>query len=135
MKARDIREQFTQLHLSISGNKMLEIIGASFEADEPAIFGKVNEDYVDREIKWYLSQSLYVQDMKNPPTIWKEIADKAGKINSNYGWCIFSVDNGLQYENVLHELRSNPESRRGTMIYNRPSMHIDSIENGMNERA
>jgi thymidylate synthase len=54
-------------------------------------------------------------------------------INSNYGWCIWSERNSFQYDNVLKELQANPDSRRASMIYNRPSMHYDYNANGMND--
>ena len=125
----DIREYFQ--HAKAEGNyvtdksgvKMLELVSASFVADQPAIFGKVNQDYVDRELAWYESQSLNVNDIPGgPPAIWKQVADKDGFINSNYGWCIWSPMNGNQYNNAVAELKKNPESRRAVMIYTRPSM-------------
>ena len=117
-----------------SGVKMLELISVSFVADQPAIFGKVNQDYVDREIAWYKSQSLNVNDIPGgPPAIWKQVADKDGFINSNYGWCIWSQFNGSQYENAVAELKKNPESRRAVMIYTRPSMHFKYNIGGMSD--
>jgi thymidylate synthase len=117
-----------------SGVKMLELISASFVADQPAIFGKVNQDYVDRELEWYKSQSLNVNDIPGgPPAIWKQVADKEGYINSNYGWCIWSNMNGNQYENTVMELKNNPESRRAIMIYTRPSMHFKYNIGGMSD--
>ena len=117
-----------------TGVKMLEIINASFVADEPSIFGKVNYDYVMREIQWYESQSLNVNDIPGgAPAIWQQVSDPEGWINSNYGWCIFSPDNGEQYHNVLDELKRNPDSRRATMIYTRPSMWSDYNKNGMSD--
>jgi thymidylate synthase len=109
-----------------TGVKMLEIRGASFVADAPAIFGTVNQDYVDRELAWYQSQSLNVNDIPGgPPAIWKQVADSDGFINSNYGWAIWSPENHEQYNHVLFELLKNPESRRATMIYTRPTMWYD----------
>jgi hypothetical protein len=59
-----------------TGVKMLEIVNASFVADEPAIFGSVNYDYVARELKWYKSQSLNVNDIPDgPPAIWQQVSD------------------------------------------------------------
>jgi thymidylate synthase len=113
---------------------MLEIRSASFVADEPAIFGKVNEDYVARELAWYESMSLNVNDIPGgPPAIWKQVADKEGYINSNYGWCIWSPMNGNQYDNVVAELKKNPDSRRAVMIYTRPSMWNKYNINGMSD--
>ena len=117
-----------------TGVKTIEIMNASFIADSPAIFGTVNEDYVERELKWYLSQSLNVNDIPEPvPAIWKAVATPDGRINSNYGWCIFSEENGNQYKNVAEQLKANPDSRRATMIYNRPSMHADYNKDGMSD--
>ena len=53
--------------------------------------------------------------------------------SSNYGWCIWTKENGWQYENVLAELRANPESRRATMIYTRPNMWYDYSFNGRSD--
>lgn len=117
-----------------SGAKTLEMIGASFIADEDSIFGEVNYDYVAREIRWYDSMSLKIDDIPGgAPKIWQQVASKKGEINSNYGWCIFSRDNYSQYHNALLELLLNPNSRRAVMIYTRPTMHIDYNRDGMSD--
>lgn len=117
-----------------TGVKMLEMVGESFIANEPAIFGTVNQEYVQHELDWYLSCSLNVNDIPGgPPKIWQQVATEDGLINSNYGWCIFHPDNGMQYQAVKTELLSNPYSRRAIMIYNRPSMHMDYNYNGMSD--
>lgn len=116
-----------------SGCKTVDIIGAQFIADDDHIFGKPDEDYIERELEWYESKSLNVNDLKNTPKIWKSVADENGIINSNYGWCIYSEDNHDQYSNCLWELRRNPLSRRATMIYNRPSMWYEYATNGRSD--
>lgn len=117
-----------------SGVKLLEIVNASFIADEPSIFGKPNHSYIEREIEWYKSMSLDVNDIPGEtPAVWKQVATPDGRINSNYGWCIWSQENGEQYNNVLHELRQKPTSRRATMIYTRPSMWVDYSRDGMSD--
>ena len=117
-----------------TGVKTVEILNASFIANEPAIFGTVNQEYVARELDWYTSMSLNVNDIPGgPPAIWKMVATPEGLINSNYGWCIYSKDNGYQYLNVVNQLKANPDSRRATMIYNRPSMHDDYNKDGMSD--
>ena len=132
---KDIREQFKALYGSsmFNASGLLEIVGASFIADEESIFGKVDYAYVDKEIAWYNSKSRNVYDMHNPPKIWQAVATPDGRINSNYGWCIYSDDNFNQYYKVLHTLQKNPNSRQGTMIYTRPTMHEDSCEDGMKD--
>lgn len=136
----DVRNEFHRLYneeifvTDKSGVKMLEICNASFIADEPSIFGKVNEDYVQRELEWYYSQSLCVNDIPGgAPAIWASVADNDGMINSNYGWCIFSKDNYNQYDHVLNELKDFGESRRAVMIYTRPNMWYDYNHNGRSD--
>lgn len=117
-----------------TGVKTIEIINASFIADNPVIFGNVNEDYVKRELDWYKSQSLNVNDIPGgAPEIWKNVSSNTGLINSNYGWCIYSEANGNQYANAKAELCINVCSRRAVMIYNRPSMHADYDVDGMSD--
>lgn len=117
-----------------TGVKTVEIVGCTFNADEEFILREPNYDYIKREIEWYNSCSLNVADIPgNTPIIWQKVSDSEGFINSNYGWCIFSNENGNQYRYVLNELKSNKDSRRAAMIYNRPSMHTDYNKNGMSD--
>ena len=117
-----------------TGVKTIELIGESFVVDEDWIIRPPNYGYIERELAWYKSQSLYVEDIPGQtPAIWKQVADKNGKINSNYGYLIWSEENGRQYDNVLNELRKNPNSRRAVMIYNRPTMHSDYCTDGMSD--
>jgi thymidylate synthase len=140
LKVEHIRDYFTQELKSQrfvtdkTGVKTIEMIGATFEANEPTIFGELNEDYIDRELEWYKSMSLYVEDIPGKtPAIWQQVADRGGKINSNYGWAIWHKDNGLQYARVLNELSFAPNSRRAVMIYTRPSMWEDYNRDGMSD--
>lgn len=117
-----------------TGVKTVELVGYSFIADEDYIIRKPNYDYIERELEWYKSQSLYVSDIPGKtPKIWEDVSSSDGKINSNYGYLIWSKDNHNQYDNVLNELRKNPNSRRAVMIYNRPSMHYDYNVDGMSD--
>lgn len=136
----DVREEFAALYrdecfvTDKNGGKVIEIVGASFIADEELIFGAVNHEYVERELEWYLSKSLYVNDIPGgAPKIWQQVACRNGRINSNYGWCIYSQDNGYQFDKVTAELAKNPDSRRAVMIYTRPSMWVDYNENGRSD--
>ena len=117
-----------------TGACTVEIVGASFSADEPTIFGALNDKYIEQELEWYLSQSLLVADIGDPvPKIWKQVADEDGKINSNYGYLIYSEDNHNQYDYVLSELLGSRDSRRAVMIYTRPTMHTDYCAKGMSD--
>jgi thymidylate synthase len=141
LKVEHIREHFLEelkygrFVTDKTGVKTIEMIGACFEANHSTIFGEVNDEYVERELEWYKSMSLYVKDIPGKtPAIWEQVADRAGKINSNYGWAIWHKDNHMQYVNVLNELaHNNPNSRRAVMIYTRPSMWEDYKKDGMSD--
>jgi len=138
-KVQDIRDLFIEEYLNKrfikdkTGCNVIELLDVQFIADESYIFGLPNEDYIKRELKWYMSQSLNVNDLEKTPKIWKAVADKDGFINSNYGYLVFNEENYSQYDNCLKELRNNPESRRACMIYNRPKIWEDYNKNGMSD--
>lgn len=121
-----------------NGSKIVEIIAPRIELDpsQPYLdFGakKSNEKYIQKELEWYKSQDLNINGWVDNIKIWREVSDKDGFINSNYGWCIWSKKNKFQYENTLNTLKNHKESRQAIMIYNRPSMHIDYNFNGMSD--
>ena len=127
-------ENFT---IDKTGAKTIELIGASFYADEGAIFGKPNYEYIDRELDWYESQSTNIKDIygsdREPPEAWQYSANAHGEINSNYGLLVFGEKYYEQFEHVVQELKTNPDSRRASMIYNRPSIWKEYNENGKND--
>ena len=121
-----------------SGQKTIELIGASFFADQPAIFGTPNESYIEIEKAWYESQSTNVNWMsetynRNVPEAWKAAANSFGQINSNYGHLIYSDKYHHQYGRVLDELLENPDGRRASMIYTRPSIWEEYNEDDKND--
>jgi len=132
LRVKDIRNAF--IHVQPDANGLLEVVNANFIADEDSIFGTVNHDWNARELQWYLSQSLSINDIPEPiPQIWQDVASIKGTINSNYGWCIYSKDNGEQYNAAINALIENADSRQAVMIYNRPTMHADSKKFGMKD--
>lgn len=139
-KVADVREWFRDLKRrekfvqDKSGVQLIEVVGATFEADEETIFGPVNHDYVRRELEWYKSLSCNVNDIPGgPPAVWKQVATPAGEINSNYGFLVWSEENGRQYDNVLKELQRQTTSRRACMIYTRPSIWKEFNRDGMSD--
>ena len=129
------REDFV---MDRSGQKTIELIGASFFADQPAIFGTPNESYIEIEKAWYESQSTNVNWMsetynRNVPEAWKAAANSFGQINSNYGHLIYSDKYHHQYGRVLDELLENPDGRRASMIYTRPSIWEEYNEDDKND--
>ena len=143
MRVSDIREHFRSEFANErfvkdrSGLNMIEMLGASFLADEPAIFGTPNDEYIRAELAWYDSMSTNINDIysgeKEPPQAWQLTANKHGEINSNYGLLVFSPKYYDQFKNVVAELVNNPFSRRATMVYTRPSIWEEYNENGKSD--
>jgi thymidylate synthase len=139
----DIRAEFVEAYVNdefeidAHGNKIIEMLGANFHADEPSIFGTPNQEYIQAEIAWYERQSTNIHDiyhgLKEAPKAWKLSSDDYGNINSNYGHLIFSEKYYNQYNRVLQELKSYPTSRRASMIYTRPSIWVEFNENGKSD--
>jgi len=142
MRVADIRQHFISelkaenFAIDKTGVKTIELIGASFVADESAIFGEPNDEYIEAELVWYASRSTNVNDIKyrdKVPQAWQYTANAHGEINSNYGHLIWSSKYYDQYISARMELMNNPFSRRAIMIYNRPSMWVEYKENGKND--
>tara|TARA_B100001063_G_scaffold35886_1_gene29463 strand:- start:319 stop:993 length:675 start_codon:yes stop_codon:yes gene_type:complete len=130
-RSKLLNEVFT---IDKTGQKTIEWIGASFIADEPSIFGTPSQSYIDKELQWYKSQITNVNAIGDKvPEAWKYAANDYGEINSNYGQIIFSDKYYHQYGRVLDELLANPDGRRATMIYNRPSIWEEYNENGKSD--
>ena len=135
MKVSDIRNYFIEelkkenFTIDKTGQKTIEVIGASFLADEPSIFGKPSDEYINHEIIWYRSHSCNINDIygddREPPKAWQLSANKYGEINSNYGCLINSDKYYGQYGMALDELLYNKDSRRASMIYQRPSIWVE----------
>lgn len=121
-----------------SGTKTVELIAPRIELDptQPCLeFNgrKTPLKYAEAEIEWYNSMDLSVEEIGKKAQIWLQVASSEGKVNSNYGWCIYSPDNFSQYQNCLEELKNAPDSRRACMIYQRPSMWKDYNYKGMSD--
>lgn len=133
----EIAQQLTDMYLQCGPSyDMIELTNVSFAVKRGWLLREPNMEYIDREIDWYESQSRDIYAMRGkPPAIWQSVSDINGYINSNYGWCIYSPDNGNQFKHVKRELQRDPDSRRAVMYYTRPTMHTDQNTNGMNDHV
>jgi thymidylate synthase len=135
MSVRDIREEFAELRAAGKiHNGTLEIVGASFIADSATIFGIPNYDYIQRELQWYMSESLNVNDIPDgAPQIWQHVSDADGFINSNYGFLLYSDENHRQFDQAVEHLLQDHNSRRAVAVYTRPTIHNEWDVNGMSD--
>lgn len=132
-------QKYAQHEFRIIGNKVqqsktIELQNVQFEVDKPWIIREPNYEYFNKEFEWYKSQSLNVNDIPGgAPKMWKACATPLGYINSNYGWMIWSKENGYQFDNCFMKLLNDPHTREACMIYNRPSMQEDYKKDGMHD--
>lgn len=90
-------------------------------------------EYIKKEIAWYLSKDRSINEIGKVAKIWTQVCDSNNKINSNYGWCIYSAENTYQFRYTVDELIENQDSRRATMVYTRPTIWEDFNKNGMSD--
>ena len=93
--------------------------------------------YVKAELDWYKSMDLSIichEGIESNPT-WQSCCTKDEKkeINSNYGWCVFSEENGSQYDNCLEVLKKDKTTRNAIIMYNRPEIYNDYKRDGMHD--
>ncbi|MCF0124823.1 MAG: hypothetical protein HUJ68_03550 [Clostridia bacterium] len=93
--------------------------------------------YVKEELDWYKSMDLSIighPGIETNPT-WNACCsrDEKKEINSNYGWCVFSEENGSQYDNCLDVLKRDETSRNALITYQRPGIYKDYKRDGMHD--
>jgi thymidylate synthase len=122
-----------------TGVRMVELIAPRIELNprQPLLeFGDVRKTpvkYCAAELEWYLSQDLSTEFIGKKAKIWRDVSCNNGFVNSNYGYLIFSDENGRQYDHALQELIDHPESRRAAMVYNRPSIWTEYNADGRSD--
>lgn len=127
-----IIEKYKNKEFDANGN--IALYGLSFIADKDEMFHKPNQKYIERESEWYKSMSLNVFDIPGKtPKIWQQCAAEDGTIISNYGWMLFSKENGEQFKNALRSLKRDPNSRQAIAIFMRPSMHKEWNQDGRHD--
>lgn len=121
----------------------VEILGKMLELDPMHPDIRIDDNfkpmkaYQKKELDWYLSEDLSIKGhdgIETNPT-WNSCCSKDDEklVNSNYGWCVFSEENGSQYDNALKVLTKDKTSRNALVIYTRPSIHTDMFTNGKHD--
>lgn len=75
---------------------------------------KLSTKYCRREILWYLKGDRFDTSICEHAKIWRDIVNKDGSINSNYGQYMFGKIN--QFDNVIETLKVDPDSRRASIV-------------------
>ena len=108
------------------GSDVLELIDQKLKLTNPRKLGiydrarKFKKEYAIAELLWYIGRDPKPGNIGELASIWKDIQDDEGKVESNYGLYIF----GENWEWVVTELESDPESRRAVIsIYSNNHKH------------
>ena len=108
------------------GSDVLELIDQKLKLTNPTKLGiydrarKFKKEYAIAELLWYIGRDPKPGNIGELASIWKDIQDDEGKVESNYGLYIF----GENWEWVVTELESDPESRRAVIsIYSNNHKH------------
>ena len=121
----------------------VELIARKLQLDPYAPYIYIDKNfqtpkkYVKAELDWYKSMDLSIighEGIESNPT-WQSCCTKDEKkeINSNYGWCVFSEENGSQYDNCLEVLKKDKTTRNAIIMYNRPEIYKDYKRDGMHD--
>jgi len=135
LKDKKAKEEFV---IDKSGVKTVELLAPKFVLDptQPSLAfngRKTPKKYVQKELEWYDSMNLNVEAIAKHASIWDAVASDDGTINSNYGYLIYHEANFLQYYHVKKKLLENPDTRQATMVYTRPSIHYEAIEDNRSD--
>lgn len=132
---------YSNVQKNILVNGTSEIINAHLEFDPNDYMVYLGESrkaqykYVENESSWYDSMDRCIKGHPGIETnpIWSRICTDNGIVNSNYGWCVFSPENGdgvkSQYDFALQQLLDNPNGRQSVIYYSRPAMQWEWNDN------
>lgn len=83
---------------------------------------KWNKNYADYEWQWYLSKNPNANEISKKAKLWKNIMDKNGNVNSNYG---YQWNRNNQLNKIINLLKRNPSTRRASIsIYDGKEIDI-----------
>lgn len=72
-----------------TGNRVLYSV--NWLADDDSMIGKINKDWVRRELDWFNSGSDRLADMEGPvPALFRACMGEDGRVNSAYGHILFN---------------------------------------------
>lgn len=73
---------------------------------------KWKNSYADIEWEWYLSANPNANKISKHASIWKNLMDENGNVNSNYG---YQWNRNDQLNKVVHLLKKDPTTRRASI--------------------
>lgn len=80
-------------------------------------YRKTSEKYIKAELEWYDSADPSVEFISKHAKLWAEIADKDGKVNSNYGFLMKKKFGFDQFEYSVNKLKKNKHDRQAMIHF------------------
>lgn len=118
-----------------TGNKVL--YNVSWLADRDSMIGKVNKDWVRRELAWFNSGSDRLEDMEGPvPQAFQACAGWDGRVNSAYGHILFGHPYAHDTRPTLFQravqafIREGEQTRHSVAIISDRDIHELASYNG-----
>lgn len=75
---------------------------------------KLNLDYVKKEFLWYLKGDRFDKSILDSASMWKNLVNEDGSINSNYGQYVFGERK--QFDDAKKFLEDDRDSRRASIV-------------------
>lgn len=111
------------------GMEVREIRDCSMEIENPMLNIYHNDvrgsklKYVAAEILWYFSGTNNPTYIEKHASLWKNLHNENGTVNSAYGNLLFTEKNEhgfTQYQWVINSLKNDKDSRQAFMHFNKP---------------
>lgn len=111
------------------GMEVREIRDCAIEIQDPMVnlyknkYRQSPEKYTAAEFLWYFSGTNNPTYIENYASLWKNIRNADGTVNSAYGNLLFSEKNEhgfTQYQWVIESLKKDKDSRQAFMHFNKP---------------
>jgi thymidylate synthase len=122
------------LNVSSRGTNQKELLFHQIEIEDPTALTiepparRFQPLYAVAEWLWYLSANRSARNIGKWASIWNDITDEDGNVESNYGSYLFGSQDvkteyhhkGTQWQWVIDELLRDRDTRRATIMINQP---------------
>lgn len=121
-----------------TGNRVLYSV--DWVADQPSMIGKVNQDWVRRELDWFFNGTDDIMDMEGPvPALFQACAGDDDRVNSAYGYILFGEGDRLPAPPTLFQrvvdsfINEGTGTRHAVAIISDRDIHQLAYYNGRND--
>jgi thymidylate synthase len=77
----------------------------------------INKEYIQKELQWYIKGDRFDKSITAHASMWQDLIQPDGGINSNYGQYVF---NGYTTAYILQTFAKDPTSRRAIINIHQP---------------